>query len=74
VLTEMNLNGKKTMLLDFLLFHHQSTGPFLALVRRKRPSEAPVRGGERGRRRFNGFRFCALPLAFFYDVGARPSA
>jgi hypothetical protein len=29
-----------------------------------------VRGGERGRRRFNGFRFCALPLAFFYDVGA----
>jgi len=29
-----------------------------------------VRGGERGRRRFNGFRFCALPLAFFYDVQA----
>ena len=29
-----------------------------------------MRGGERGRRRFNGFRFCALPLAFFYDVGA----
>jgi hypothetical protein len=33
-----------------------------------------VRSGERGRGRFNGFRFCALPLAFFYDINARPRA
>ena len=46
-------------------------GRFLALARRERPSEALVRSGERGRGRFNGFRFCALPLAFFYDVAGR---